>query len=66
MIDAARFRPGWRKSSFSASGNCVEIANDQDGSVLVRDSKYPAKEILSFSASTWHEFVRGLDRNFVS
>jgi hypothetical protein len=66
MIDAARFRPGWRKSSFSASGNCVEIANDHDGSVLVRDSKYPTEKILSFSASTWHDFIGALDRNSVS
>jgi hypothetical protein len=66
MIDAARFRPEWRKSSFSASGNCVEIANDHDGSVLVRDSKYPTEKTLSFSAPTWHEFIRGLEGNFVS
>jgi hypothetical protein len=47
----------WRKSSFSESGNCVEVAI-QDESVLIRDSKYGNERILSVSSSAWREFIQ--------
>jgi hypothetical protein len=47
----------WRKSSFSESGNCVEVAN-QDGIVIVRDTKrLGGDSILSFPSLTWQAFV---------
>lgn len=54
----------WRKSSMTGNAggdNCVEIAVD-DGSVLVRDSKGNAREILVFARGGWRFFVAGLVR----
>ena len=47
----------WRKSSYSGGngGQCVEVA--ASGRVLVRDSKYPDRGRLGFSAQTWREFA---------
>ena len=56
----------WRKSSYSASGNCTEVAvvpGGQDGCayvVAVRDSKDPAGPVLTFSPSEWLEFASRL------
>ena len=47
----------WRKSSFSASGNCVEIA-DHEAAVLVRDTKNRDRTILSFPSIAWEDFIR--------
>jgi Domain of unknown function (DUF397) len=46
----------WRKSSFSVSGDCVEVASDGTN-VFVRDSKDRDGQILSFSASAWRCFL---------
>ena len=54
--------PRWRKSSFSESTNCVEIAI-QDESVLIRDSKNPEKGTLSFSPAAWREFIQMIRGN---
>jgi len=51
----------WRKSSFSDSGNCVEVAA-QDESVHIRDSKDTERGILSVSSSAWREFIQTLQR----
>lgn len=48
---------GWRKSSFSEAGNCVEVMAIQGKSVLIRDSKYGNNSIISVQLSTWQEFV---------
>lgn len=50
----------FRKSRFSMSGDCVEIAFTQPGEVLVRDSKDPAAAVLSFTPSEWSAFVQGV------
>jgi Domain of unknown function (DUF397) len=66
MINTGHLSHAWRKSSFSASGNCLEAAN-QDGSVLVRDSKpHIDRETLSFSSATWREFIGRLRRDVIS
>ena len=46
----------WRKSSFSASGNCVEIADDKSA-ILVRDTKNRDRTILSFPCAAWEDFI---------
>jgi hypothetical protein len=47
----------WRKSSFSESGNCVEVADHGDR-ILVRDTKLSARSsVLSFSPPQWREFI---------
>lgn len=57
LIDA----PHWRKSSRSngTGGDCVEVADNLPGRVLVRDSKDPAGPVLTFGPDTWRTFVAG-------
>jgi hypothetical protein len=40
---------GWRKSTFSGDGNCVELAALDDGRIAVRNSKLPEGEIVFFT-----------------
>lgn len=50
----------WRKSSFSNTGNCVEVAELPDGGAMVRDSKNPDGPALSFTAGEWAAFRKGV------
>ena len=51
---------GWRKSSYSGSGNaCVEVADVPDGAAD-RDSKDPAAPALTFPAAGWSTFTAGV------
>lgn len=53
----------FRKASFSNidEGGCVEVADLADGSRLVRDSKQGgAGAVLSFTASEWASFTKGV------
>jgi hypothetical protein len=52
----------WIKSSYSGSGggNCVEIADLDNGHRAVRDSKDPAGPALTFSAAEWSAFSAGV------
>ena len=48
----------WRKSSYTGGqGNCVEVADLDDGGHAVRDSKDPTGPILRFSGDAWTAFV---------
>ncbi len=50
----------WRKSSRSgAAGHCVEVAVDENGQRLVRDSKDPDGPRLTFSVPEWEAFIGG-------
>ncbi|MCH5676102.1 DUF397 domain-containing protein [Streptomyces gilvus] len=52
----------WRKSSFSGGGegnDCVEIANLRTR-VAIRDSKTPARGVLSFPTKSFTAFVLSL------
>jgi len=53
----------WRKSSYSASGNCVEVAI-QDEVVHIRDSKNPNGGVLSIPSPSWLEFIQAIQRNY--
>jgi hypothetical protein len=50
----------WRKSSFCATGACVEVAM-KDDEFLVRDSKNDNSPILRFTAEEWSAFVAGIN-----
>lgn len=49
----------WVKSSYSGSqgGNCVEVAADQRGRVLIRDTKNRAGAVLAVPADRWLRFA---------
>lgn len=49
----------WRKSTRSGpdGGNCVEVADNLSGVVIVRDSKDPSGPVLAFGPATWRAFV---------
>lgn len=49
----------WVKSSYSGSqgGNCVEVAADTKGGILVRDTKDRAGAVLGFRQASWHRFA---------
>ncbi|RKR90257.1 uncharacterized protein DUF397 [Micromonospora pisi] len=49
----------WRKSSRSngAGGQCVEVADNLPGRVLVRDTKNRDGGTLTFAPDAWRAFV---------
>ncbi|MDG4794760.1 DUF397 domain-containing protein [Micromonospora sp. WMMD1082] len=47
----------WRKSTRSASGECVEVADNLPGVVGVRDSKDATGPVLTFAPTAWRRFV---------
>lgn len=51
----------WRKSSRSNSNgsDCVEVADNLPGRVLVRDSKDQTGPALTFDPTAWRSFVTG-------
>lgn len=49
---------GWKKSSLSSNGDCVEVYNEDD-TVLVRDSKNRYGAILAFNKREWDAFIGG-------
>ncbi|GIG85770.1 DUF397 domain-containing protein [Plantactinospora endophytica] len=56
--------PRWRKSSRSSGqgGECVEVADNLPGRVLVRDSKDPQGPALRFGSTAWHAFIDKVGR----
>ncbi len=49
----------WFKSSFSAAGNCVEVAHLPSGGVAVRDSKDQSKAPHVYTRGEWEAFLAG-------
>ncbi len=49
----------WRTSTRSGAsgGDCVEVADNLPGVVLVRDSKDRAGAVLTFPPAAWRAFV---------
>ena len=56
MSDSNPVALSWRKSSASASGDCVEVAA-RTGYVLLRDSKSMRPHTLRFTFSEWETFL---------
>jgi hypothetical protein len=52
--------PRWRTSrrSNQSGGDCVEVADNLPGRVLVRDSKDRPGPVLAFAPDAWRSFVR--------
>lgn len=55
---------GWRKSSFSGTGNCVEVysctCGDCRSTVHVRHSRRPGADRLVFTRPEWQAFLDGV------
>ncbi|MEU5910719.1 DUF397 domain-containing protein [Micromonospora sp. NPDC047527] len=51
--------PRWRTSTRStdSGGNCVEVADNLPGVVLVRDSKDRSGPTLTFAPAAWRGFI---------
>ena len=50
---------GWRKSSYSQSGECVEVGQ-RTGMIVLRDSNKARGPVLRYTAEEWESFVRGI------
>ena len=56
MIEFEEPSIGWRKSTASNSGACVEV-RVAGGSLLVRDSKNPGGPVLRLPPAVWTSFL---------
>jgi Domain of unknown function (DUF397) len=53
-------RQEWRKSTFSTTNGCVEVAVEGDR-IRVRDSKQQGRgPVLEFTAAEWEAFLGGV------
>jgi hypothetical protein len=52
-------QPTWRKASFCASGECVEVAQ-RDGAIILRDSTQPSDRMLRYDAGEWRSFIHSV------
>jgi len=48
--------PAWRKASFCASGECLEVAQG-NGVILIRDSVQPRGVVLKSAARDWQSLI---------
>ena len=49
----------WRKSSFSAGGECVELAKLPGGTIVVRNSNAPGAGVVTFTPGEINAFLLG-------
>jgi hypothetical protein len=52
-------QPAWRRASYCAAGECVEVAQ-RDGMIMLRDSTQPHGSVLHYAAKEWRHFVRNV------
>ncbi|HEV2377546.1 MAG TPA: DUF397 domain-containing protein [Streptosporangiaceae bacterium] len=50
-------QPAWRKASFCASSECLEVGSSDDGMILVRDSAEPRGHMLRWTPAQWQSLV---------
>ena len=53
----SRREPAWRRASFCAAGECVEIAK-QDDMILLRNSQAPGTAVR-YTPEEWRAFAQG-------
>ena len=52
---------GFRTSTYSGGGECVEVGRTADGNIVVRDTKDPNRTAaLVFTRAEWAAFVLGV------
>jgi hypothetical protein len=49
----------WRRASFCASNECVEVA-PHNGMIVMRDSTGHQGQMLHYTAEEWQSFIRGV------
>ncbi|MFI6723690.1 DUF397 domain-containing protein [Streptomyces atratus] len=49
--------PNWRTSTYTSHENCVEVADNQPNTVMVRDSKNQDLATLFIPPGPWSAFV---------
>ena len=54
--------PNWRRGTSCTAGSCVEVAKVADR-YLIRDSKNPESEPLSFDENEWGAFITAVKRD---
>jgi hypothetical protein len=53
--------PVWIKSSLSyANGNCVEVSDQPEGTIGVRNSREREGPVLNFTVDEWQAFIGGV------
>ncbi|OEV03778.1 hypothetical protein AN219_38105 [Streptomyces nanshensis] len=50
----------WHTSSYTATENCIEVADNSVESIHVRDTKDRFGVVLSFPPASWVEFVESI------
>jgi hypothetical protein len=49
--------PNWRTSTYTGTENCVEVADNEPTTVMVRDTKARNRGIMSVRPVSWTAFV---------
>jgi Domain of unknown function (DUF397) len=52
-------QPAWRRASFCASGECIEVAQ-RDSLIMLRDSTQPRDGTVHCAAEQWRSFIRDI------
>jgi hypothetical protein len=50
----------FRRSSYCATGSCVEVAHLPDGTVAIRDGKRPSTSCVVITRRTWIRFQEAI------
>lgn len=60
-LDSADANPAlWRISSYTDRGNCVAVAEYDDGHVAIRNSNHPTAGTVLFSPAAVHAWIAGI------
>lgn len=49
--------PNWRTSSYTETQNCVEVADNDPTTVMIRDTKARSRGTIEVQRATWTTFV---------
>ncbi|UUU37066.1 DUF397 domain-containing protein [Streptomyces sp. CA-210063] len=49
--------PNWRTSSYTETQNCIEVADNDLTTVMVRDTKARGRGTIEVQRATWTAFV---------